>query len=97
MKRQFNGHEVAFLMGWAEGHDKDYTVHRQELGVRDGYSNVRVVVEHPDGKLYQFVVQYDDEHGIYPCLERPNELTDVVEVEAVQVMRTIYRVKDGDA
>lgn len=97
MTRSFNGHEVAFLMGWAEGHDRDFVLHREVLGRRsDGYEHAQVVVEHPDGKLYQFEVRYDDEHGIIPCLSRPNELTEAVEVEAVEVVTTVYRPKGTD-
>jgi hypothetical protein len=96
MKRQFNGHEVAFLMGWTEGHDKDFTVEREVLGRRsDGYEHARVIVQHPDGNLYQFVVRYDDEHGIIPCREWPNELTEADEVEAFDVVITKYRIKES--
>ncbi len=94
-KRQFNGHEVSFLMGWSEKSDRDFVVQREVLGHRDdGYEHARVVVAHPDGKLYQFEVAYDQEHGILPCHEWPNDLTEAIEVEAVEVVITSYRVKE---
>jgi hypothetical protein len=94
--RQFNGNEVAFLMGWAEDSKHDFVVHREKLGRRhDGYEYDQVVVKHPDGKLYQFEVAYDDEHGIIPCCERPNDLIPAIEVEPVEVVTIAYRPKAG--
>lgn len=97
MTRTFNGHEVAFLMGWTEDskYEREFVVHSEKLGRRsDGYEYDRVVVKHPDGKLYQFEVAYDDEHGIIPCRERPKELTAAIEVEAVEVVTTSYCPKN---
>jgi hypothetical protein len=92
--RQFNGKEVAFLMGWRDDSRRDFVVHSEKLGRRnDGYEYDRVVVKHPDGKLYQFEVAYDDEHGIMPCIEDPDELTEAVEVEPVETVTIIYKAK----
>ena len=93
--RHFNGHEVAFLMGWREDSKSDCVVQREHLGRRqDGYEHARVVVKHPDGKLYQFEVVYNDEYGIFPCIERPNEVTVGVEVEPVETVMIRYEPKD---
>lgn len=92
--RQFNGNEVSFLLGWNEDSKRDLVVHREKLGRRhDGYEHDRVVVRHPDGKLYQFEVAYDDEHGIVPCREWPNQLTEAIEVEPVETVAITYKVK----
>jgi|SRR5271154_6726962 len=94
--RQFNGREVAFLMGWTADNERAFVVHSEKLGRRsDGYEHDRVVVKHPDGKLYQFEVAYDDEHGIMPCREWPDQMTEAIEVEPVEVVTTTYRPKKG--
>jgi hypothetical protein len=93
-KRQFNGNEVAFLMGWSEDSKRDFVLHSEKLGRRDdGYDYDRVVVKHPDGKLYQFEVAYDTEHGITPCTEDPDEMTEAIEVEPVETVTVTYKVK----
>jgi len=94
--RTFNGHEVAFLTGHDEDGDQDRVIHTDKLGRRsDGYEHDRVVVRHPDGKLYQFVFRHDPEHGILPCREWPAEVTEAVEVEAVEVVTIVYKVKES--
>lgn len=94
--RQFNGHEVAFLMGWNEDAklEQSLVVHSEKLGRRsDGYEYDRVVVKHPDGKFYQFEVGYDTEHGITPCTEWPDDMTEAIEVEPVETVTIAYRPK----
>jgi len=92
MKREFNGHEVAFLMGWSEDRKRDFVLASEKLGRRDdGYEYSRVVIKHPDGKLYQFEVAYDTEHGITPCTDDPDEMTEAIEVEPVETVTITYR------
>ncbi len=82
-------------MGWDEDSpDNSRVLHEEKLGRRpDGYEYSRIVAKHPDGKLYQFEVAYDDEHGITPCKEWPAALTEAVEVEAIETVTLTYRVK----
>lgn len=92
--RQFNGREVAFLTGNDDDESPSRVVHSEKLGVEhDGYEVERVVVKHPDGRFYQFDFKYEREHGIMPCREWPDELTEAIEVEPVAKKITTYKPK----
>lgn len=90
-KRMFNGHEIDFLMGRDEDNPYEGVIYEKELGMGDGgYQEKKVVVKHPDGKLYSFVFLYDSEHGIYPTSEHPEDLVEAVEVKAVETKTYKY-------
>ena len=50
MTRSFNGHEVAFLMGWAEGHDRDFVLHREVLIPSEAAAVVVRIIKEGDGR-----------------------------------------------
>jgi hypothetical protein len=93
--RLFHPNELAFLMGH-EINDGDtgpsFVVYTKEIGrgLR-GYSEQMVVIKHPNGKFYQFVYEYDSEHGMDMFSENLYKEIKAYEVEPCEKVVVTYK------
>lgn len=89
--RQFSGREIEFLMGKDEDNPYNGVVKSTPLeGTEAGYQMLEVVVKHPDGKLYQFIYYYNDDHGMNWSYEDPDRMFPATEVKAVETITYDY-------